>query len=276
MIGLTFMYKMFGRSPLVIWLARSGISSIIKWPRDRVILMRGTHRQRVFEQGLAFSVKNRYQIAQIDAMVIWEMEVLKRLRDSLRSGDVVYDVGANIGLTTIPLAKVDSESNCVFYCFEPDIDNFDRLSENRRINGLDNMILHRLAVGERDAAGKLEIAEKGKSGQNRLVTDEEPLDGLAIVDVQVISLDTFATQKQRGPDVIKIDVEGGEVGVLEGMKDLLGGDRLREIFIEWHEHALNRCGKDLASCRKSIEDFGFRQMWTDRRGSTVHDHYRRA
>ncbi|WP_192918656.1 FkbM family methyltransferase [Salinigranum salinum] len=157
----------------------------------------------------------------------WEIEFARRtegpfrsaLLDAVDAGTVVYDVGANVGFYACLLGRIAAE----VHAFEPNPHAAADLRRNVASNGLDTVSVHETAVS--DASGRRYLTGRG-SPNGRSEISETPT-GLA---VQSVTLDELETEP---PDVVKIDVEGHERAVLEGMGRLLESHQ-PAIFCEIH------------------------------------------
>ena len=150
------------------------------------------------------------------------------LRHALASGGALIDIGANVGLTSIPHAILGDFHPVI--AVEPELRNFMCLEANARANGAE-MICHHAAAAASPGTGVLKIkdnpthhylAREGKGERVDLVT----LDQL-VENVSRVSL-------------VKVDVQGGEAGVLGGAKDLLNWREaawLIEIMSPKHTYA---------------------------------------
>ena len=153
-----------------------------------------------------------------------EFEEMSFLLHFLNAADTFYDVGANIGSYTILAAGVCGAKVC---CFEPVPKTFYFLKENVRINKLDKSVTpFMVAVGA--AKGNIKFTDTFDT-VNHVVKEMEGNQDSGI-DVPVISLDDVP--KNDYPALIKIDVEGYETEVLNGMKNLLKEPTLKAIIIE--------------------------------------------
>jgi FkbM family methyltransferase len=136
-----------------------------------------------------------------------------------RVGTTAIDVGANIGLFTVPLARAVGSVGRVI-AIEPDAENAARLEANLRLNRLANVLVERVAAGDRDGEGELHLAN-----DPAFHSTVEIYAGRGIghaVRVPVNRLDTIWTRLGRPVvSAIKIDVEGGELAVLRGAETLL-------------------------------------------------------
>ncbi len=131
----------------------------------------------------------------------------------LKSGELLIDVGANVGSISIPAVSRKLFARAI--TFEPDPKNFEVLQSNIILNKLSREIeASPLALGARDAIIKL-LHNYENPGASRIIT--EPSAPSTSHTVQVIMLDEFL-MKMPSPTMIFMDVEGYEVNVLEGSK----------------------------------------------------------
>ncbi len=128
----------------------------------------------------------------------------------LRSGDVVWDVGANIGYTAALYSHLVGESGRVI-AFEPGPRAFEFLQ--RTTHGMPNVEAVNLAVS--DGPGELWFVEERRLDRSAVVPADSPE---ATTRVPADSLDSFASSSDRcpAPTFIKIDVEGHEDSVFRG------------------------------------------------------------
>lgn len=144
-----------------------------------------------------------------------DWQEMRLVLDYLRAGDVMLDVGANVGLYSLLAASIDGVR---VKAFEPD-DGARRVAErNVARNGLSDLVeLSPLAVG---AAPGSSAFSTGRGPMNRLVPEGTAGGQLRTVDL--VTLDDVATDRVA---LVKIDVEGDEAGVLDGAEQMLRRDR---------------------------------------------------
>lgn len=161
---------------------------------------------------------------------VHEEDYRKVLVDLCHSyGSSFYDVGANVGLVVVPVArKLSTPAHVV--AFEPVESNAVRLRRNLDHNGLTDAIVFECALGE--ASGVLTIAREAAHGatSGNAVVVASPKDSEAgaveVTEVPVRTLDDIVqTEQLTLPDVIKVDVEGSEVGFLAGAQETLHSAR---------------------------------------------------
>jgi FkbM family methyltransferase len=162
----------------------------------------------------------------------YEPTVWKMLMEQMRPGDVVVDVGANIGLYAIALAKRGAE----VIAFEPDPVNFTALQKHVSLNRVKNEVrLFQTAVGQSDDFVYFEA--RGNSESHIKNTDASESQ-----KIKCMSLDTVLAGEKI--HILKIDVEGYEEKVLKGALNLLRDSNRspRCIYIEVHPYAWNDIG----------------------------------
>lgn len=145
-----------------------------------------------------------------------ELPVQEALVQRLRSGEVFYDVGSNMGFFSLVAARQVGASGCA-YAFEPVAENAAFVRENARLNHLENLKLFEVAVGRESGSAELLLTDwdGGASLSSSAVKPAEPV---ARRKVRMVALDDFvAAENLRMPSFVKIDVEGVELAVLQGM-----------------------------------------------------------
>jgi FkbM family methyltransferase len=144
-----------------------------------------------------------------------ERPVQDALAGLLRPGSVFFDVGANVGFLTLIGAKLVGARGVV-YAFEPVPANIAALRRNVRLNGFANVNLIEKAVSRAPGREKLILAVD--SGGAALAVADRPPDEAGAMDVEVTSIDALIQDgRVRPPAVVKVDVEGAETQVLQGM-----------------------------------------------------------
>ena len=154
---------------------------------------------------------------------IHEPEVFSAFQKIVSNGIVVYDVGAALGSHSLVLARLCGPKGLV-YAFEPDTYWFSRLIRNLELNSVKNVKTLQLAVS--DISGKVYFGRPSETEFWRLI--EEKKEGWEVMEISSISLDDFCNSNPR-PQLLKIDVEGGEARVLLGAKKIL--EQHRPIII---------------------------------------------
>ena len=156
---------------------------------------------------------------------------------TVKSGDIFYDIGANIGVFTI-LAASRTGRNGRVYAFEPHGANFARLIDNITLNHLQRVVYpNNFALHDKEGffpfqykSGDVGTSDSQLSASRDVAGDEN---GTQISELKyATTVDRLiAAGEIKAPHHIKIDVDGNESLILAGMSDLLSGPR-RPISIQ--------------------------------------------
>ncbi len=151
----------------------------------------------------------------------YEPELQAALRDFLKPGQVVYDVGANIGYVTLMLAHNVGASGQVF-AFEALPDNVDRTRRNIELNHLKNVTIVPAAVLDKSVPVTFYVHDSVGMGKAAGSAGRREEHYKAEIQVAGLALDDFVfEQGNPGPQAVKMDIEGGEVLALPGMRRVL-------------------------------------------------------
>jgi FkbM family methyltransferase len=155
----------------------------------------------------------------------YEPDLQAAVRELVRPGSILYDVGANIGYVSLLLAKAAGEGGHV-YAFEALPENAERWCTNIRLNGMDSRLTLTRAAVTRDS-GPVHFLVHASGGMGKVAgsagRDDRYQSGIT---VQGLSLDEFVyTQGNPPPQLVKMDIEGGEVLALPGMPRILAEAR---------------------------------------------------
>ena len=138
---------------------------------------------------------------------------VSEIREAVKEGDVVIDIGANIGYFTVLLANLVGPGGKV-YAFEPDPRNFYLLQRTIARNGWTHVIAEQKAVS--NEAGELLLYQTQSWASNTLTPDAH----ISTVKVQVVNLDDFLSDEPH-ISFIKMDMDGSEPLAIQGMAQLI-------------------------------------------------------
>ena len=139
-----------------------------------------------------------------------------------RSATAIIDVGAQVGVYSLAAAAL--RDDIPVHAFEPNPYAFARLRINTQINKFDNIVEHRLAVAHTAGVFRLKWIEKGQisSGGSAVLASDFKHESLQSVYAETLTLDDALKDQEHGDcPLIKIDVEGAEHLVFDGMPTLL-------------------------------------------------------
>jgi FkbM family methyltransferase len=159
----------------------------------------------------------------------------------LGPGMVFVDVGANFGCFTLLAASRVGPSGTVL-AVEPSSREVDELRSNLALNGIENVAIAPVAVGEVAGVATLLVAEEEHSGHNTLGSFVYDTKLLSYEAVKVTTLDDLVdANRLERVDLVKIDVEGAELRVLEGAGAVLR-ERRPVILMELQRSSLQAQG----------------------------------
>lgn len=183
-----------------------------------------------------------------------------RMLAEVRPGDVVWDIGANLGYYTERfLDRVGSQGSVV--AFEPAPACYQALHE--RFGASRNVLLENAGVGRAEGRATLAVDADPLAATHQI--GARASSGGPTVEVAIVSGDAYLARTKTVPQVMKIDTEGFEEEVLMGMTQLLKNPRLRAIFCEVHFSLLEARGERMAPVRieKLLRASGFAVTWID-------------
>lgn len=174
--------------------------------------------------------------------------------DLLNSKETVLDIGANIGIMTVHLAKKVKDGSV--QCFEPMPDNINALKKIVDFYRLNNVTIHDVALGNED--GEIEmvmpvVEQVRKQGLSHVVHEEmTDFNEGDRFQVQLRKLDTILADRKGRIQAIKMDVENFEYHVLSGAQQLLSEDR-PIIYCElWDNDNRKKCFDLMRSLKYDI------------------------
>ena len=174
----------------------------------------------------------------------WEPFQTNIIEKLVKKGEVVFDIGANIGFYTLLFSKLVGENGKV-YAFEPDPETFSLLKRNIGENNINNVVLINKAVSNKEEKIDFYILESNTSGNSVF---KENLDKVASKSIKV--------------DFVKLDIEGSELKALQGMSKILKNSKNPTLVTEFCPVALNAVSKDINANAKTylelLNSLGFK------------------
>ncbi|MEO7932890.1 MAG: FkbM family methyltransferase [Chthoniobacterales bacterium] len=165
-------------------------------------------------------------------------------------GDLVIDIGANIGIFTAIAARQAGVSGSVI-AFEPEPRNAGHLSEMLQLNGFNNVLLEEKALADRSSTFHLYLS-KDNMGDHRLQPGEEARES---IEITAVPLDEYLGG--RVPKVLKMDIQGAEGLAVAGMATTLQNMPEGAMMMEFWPYALRRAGTDPQQILTAFAASGF-------------------
>lgn len=185
-----------------------------------------------------------------------EVDLYKTL---LSEGSNVIEIGANIGLHTIPLSKICGKGSII--CFEPQPPIFNMLCGNLAMNNILNVMPYNKAVGDRCGSVVIPVSSYDKPWNYGSFSIEKGYNSEGDYDaspamqcIDLITIDAFTESTGLKVDFIKIDVEGYELNCIRGAVNTIKDNR-PAIFCE----AINKnITNEVVSF---LSDLGYEGFW---------------
>jgi len=191
----------------------------------------------------------------------YELEATSVLRQLIRPGDIVVDVGANFGWYTTLLAQTVGEAGRV-YALEPVPTVYERLLENLRLNNLqDRVTAVQSAVADTSGIRAIHIFKNLSLACASL--SELDKTGYETVSVPAVRLDTYLYgQNIQHVDFLKCDVEGSELMVLKSCSDMLCSASAPIIMVELNEQTSRAFGFHKKDIWDLMMQFGYSHFYS--------------
>lgn len=178
-----------------------------------------------------------------------ERAMLEDFVASVGPGDVVWDVGANLGV----FACLAADRGARVIAIEPYWPTADRLDENAELSDVD-VEVYELALGREEGSVDLGVDREELGTQTPTVN---PRDGQRTTSVAMFAGDDLVEYDYApAPTVVKVDVEGAEADVVDGLQDALARPECRLVYTEDHSHVWGR-DEDVGELLARLEDLGF-------------------
>ena len=181
----------------------------------------------------------------------------EKLLEISNNTNVVFDIGAHIGLCTLPLSKVSKN----VISFEASPTNLKYLNSHININKSSNVSVIPCLVGEKNTEVVDFFDAKDGSGVPSIVNIKLKRKKMSINQIKVkqLSLDSFTEENSIFPEILKIDVEGAEFNVLDGSKSLLTKYRPK-IIISLHPWHLNLLGRNIQEIYNYCDEHSYQLL----------------
>lgn len=178
-----------------------------------------------------------------------EVEQTKAFTKILSNGQILFDIGANVGYYTLLGARLVGLTGKVF-AFEPVIRNLAYLYHHTVLNKINNAIIISAACSDSVSLTKFSIGINYSVGH--LINNKNNESSLKeiLLPVPTVTVDAIVQQLGVSPDVIKIDVEGAELSVLKGAKDTISKKK-PVVFLSTHSDELRTL------CLEYLKEFGY-------------------
>jgi FkbM family methyltransferase len=200
---------------------------------------------------LLFPSFDRFILPAIRASGVWEPDESEYLRNHLRPGMTVLDVGANVGYTALVMSESVGESGLVI-ALEPEPLNFILMCSNIKQKAAGNVLPIHAAAGEKTGSTTL-LRSPDNAGDHR--TAPHPM-GIAAVDVPVVALDDLVPVN-LGVDFVFVDAQGYDHRIVRGMGSIVERSK-PPMMLEFWPVGILGLGDDPDLVLEEYRELGYR------------------
>ncbi|MBA4320652.1 MAG: hypothetical protein C0412_19845 [Flavobacterium sp.] len=230
------------------------------WPYKNVIEIQGSKMWVGIKQE-PLSMRRTFELYASN--LIHEKATTDLFKKVVKEGNVVVDLGANVGYFTLLAARLVGEKGKV-YAFEPEPKNYSYLVKNIKLNNYNNVQAFQKAVSDKNGKTQLYICDYDsghhtinqyggveKYSRGRLVEEKS-------IEIEAVTLDEFFKNREESIDVIKMDVEGAEALALAGMDNILRKNKKLKMFVEFFPLLIRKMGNSPEEfIYKLLKDYQF-------------------
>lgn len=186
---------------------------------------------------------NKMLLDKMDSLRIstrgfYEPFITELVKQNVKTGDCVLDIGANIGYYTLLFAKLVGEKGKVF-AFEPHPENFSLLKKNIETNGYKNVLLEQKVVSNCSTEKMRLYLDKTKASTKHGIYKSEYCSD-QYIEVKSLKLNDYFNNFNQKINFIKMDIEGAEFHALQGMLTLLQNNPCIKIITEFSPSHLKK------------------------------------
>ncbi|MGH7176269.1 MAG: FkbM family methyltransferase [Tepidisphaeraceae bacterium] len=212
------------------------------------------------ERGISWSING--QPFRIDPRFRWQMDshydrdVADYIAARIRPGQVVLDVGANMGVYALQFGSWVGNSGKV-YAFEPNPGARQVLQRHVRMNRFQDRI-EIVPSAVSSCPGEAEFFARDADGMSRLGSANPLLEKsgeIRPLRVSITTLDEFCRERAVTPDWLLLDIEGFEIAALRGAREMICRHRARmEILVELHPASWQDAGTSRRDAQAILEE----------------------
>ena len=246
-----------------------GLTQALVWRlRSRYYQLKGTRTLSIGHTRITMPIIGYRASWDIDFVQTTEHGVIEELLRELEPNDVFWDIGANLGYYSCLVAAFNKSVYVV--AFEPNPITVDRLKGNIELNKLPNVKVVDIALSNSDGRAAFDLVNAQSSHGLAHLSNTKANE---TIEVKTATGDKLVEDGiALRPTIVKIDVEGAEHLVIEGMKNILADCRV--VFCEVHPNEIGKYGSSPEELEKTLNDLGFRLKRIQQRTNTHLKAYR--
>lgn len=203
--------------------------------------------------GVIYNVPNTKENLGLELLIngVYEQDIVHFLQKQIQDRAIYFDIGANIGSIGLPIVK--AKPGIHYYGFEASPKVFAFLEKNFNDNQIAHFELYNKLI-HKDDEQRMKFYQSDFFGKSSLA----PTYSSDYVMVNSVSLDSFCRQKNiEHIDWMKVDVQGFEIYVFEGMKELLANKKVKNILFEFEPWAEEQAQVRIGIAKDFVESMGY-------------------
>jgi len=216
------------------------------------------------------TVVNLYKDSVLSGLIYngFEQDETIFVRRFLENGDIFLDIGANIGLFSLIASHYVGDKGKI-YTFEPATETYRRLCENVEMNAFNNILTFQIGLSDKEEELLFNTSQTGYDAWNSFTKLEVLKDSQSIL-VKTKTLDSFLNQLNISDvNFVKLDVEGWEMNVLKGSKELLLSEKAPVLMVEFTEENAFAAGYYCGEIYDFVKQFGYNWYRYDSKQNTL-------
>jgi len=175
---------------------------------------------------------------------------------------VVLDIGAHIGLFSLPLSRKIAPGGKI-YSFEPSTINRFYLKQHLKLNNINNVEVQACLVGKENLEAVDFYEDQNQvNPMGGLILTDNIKNNVVAVKKRMITLDKFCNDMKIKPELIKVDVEGAELDLLWGGIAIIKSSR-PTIVLSLHPRHIRQMGQSLNSLTNYLKEVNYRCLTND-------------
>lgn len=188
------------------------------------------------------------------ALGVYEKFELELFRSTVKTNMTVIDIGANIGLYSVIAGEKASQGRV--FSYEPENENFSILTENIKKNNLNNITAFKIALSNTQGTRSLYFTEDNR-GTHSFADNRNTNWSISVNTDTLDNSLSMIIPPVTNVDIIKMDVEGAEPLVFEGIKNIISKNPHLILFMEFYPKAIIRLGQSPTKFLETLSSLGF-------------------
>lgn len=238
------------------------------WARKVADSIKGYLRSHMTPFAISIRGFSIQGLSLVDYIVgAYEPETTKLFEKIIKEGQTIVDIGADYGYFSLLSAKLTGPRGKVF-AFEPYKERCEQyLLKNISLNKFRNIEIVQKAASDMAGSHTYFVDSRSLFNINNTVTDTS--NDVSMEIIESVRLDDFFKNYDRPIDLIKIDVEGGEMSVLKGAHDILERNKNIKLILEVAPQIMRAAGVSPNDLLLLLRTHGFVLHWINSDGSVV-------